>query len=134
MDKFFGVEDESNKNRTPLVINYQQKPQKLKESPFSQMGQNLIKVSNNQTIFNNNEIKNNPNNNNLQNNRYAFLSNPPNQNSKFVSAIMDQNREKIRSHENKVQFFFEKNIEDYAKPLQKQEPQLKQSYYDYRIK
>ena len=55
-----------------------------------------------------------------------------NNNSKYVSVIMNQEREKIRSHENKMNFFFEKNIEDYAKPLQKQENDLKQSYKEFR--
>ena len=47
--------------------------------------------------------------------------NPNASNSKYVSNIMNQEREKIKSHESKMQFFFENNIEDYAKPLQKQE-------------
>lgn len=47
--------------------------------------------------------------------------NPNASNSQYVSNIMNQEREKIKSHESKMQFFFEKNIEDYAKPLQKQE-------------
>ena len=61
-------------------------------------------------------------------NMYSSAMNP---NSK-VSHIMSQEREKAKSHENKMQFFFEKNIEDYSKPLQKQEVKLKQSYIDYR--
>lgn len=102
------------------------KMQKLNDSPFSQMGRNLSKLTN----ITKNESYMNPN---FQNNNNPIFSNP-NPNSRFVSAMMDQNREKIRSHENKLQYFFEKNIEDYSKKIQKQGPILKHSYIDYRTK
>ena len=117
LEKFFAVDE---KRVFPI-----KSPQ---ESPFSQIGKGKTSLKPYKIPNVSNEFPNKNPMNFIPVNMYSSAMNP---NSK-VSHIMSQEREKAKSHENKMQFFFEKNIEDYSKPLQKQEVKLKQSYIDYR--
>lgn len=120
LEKFFGVE--------PEKLNNQKNPPHYINSPFSKLDS---------------PIKNNQNFENLQDKYNVFqeynkpyleekkiIKNPIVSNSKYVSALMNKERDKIRSHESKVQFFFEKNIEDYSKNLQRQQQEIKKNFMD----
>jgi hypothetical protein len=122
LEQFFAVDNE----KKPYAM--KKSLVKFFDSPYSQMG--TLKNKDPTIFAQNPEIFKR----NLD--PYPYINpnqNPNTSNSQYVSNAMNQERAKIRSHENKMQFFFEKNIEDYAKPLQKQDQIFKKTLIDSRI-